>query len=182
MERTWLTRAEKVTVETYAHTPTNVYRIHKGHQKILYRRLIWCTHERVWHAGVCAGVMGLSADRSQARKRTTHWDPRRQVHAVFCLRTQSSAHGSFTAAFKLPLDLREDMLPKNTLTFIRHFYPKRLTLHSSYSFTFYQLLLSLGIEPTILALLVPCSTIWATGNTHLSLVLNVKGFSHMALQ
>ncbi len=30
-------------------------------------------------------------------------------------------------------------------------------------FTFYQLLLSLGIEPMILALLVPCSTIWATG-------------------
>ncbi len=54
----------------------------------------------------------LSADRSQARKRTTHWDLRRQVHAVFCLRTHWSAHGSFTAAFKLPLDLREDMLPK----------------------------------------------------------------------
>ncbi len=34
---------------------------------------------------------------------------------------------------------------------------------SSYSFTFYQLLLSLGIEPMILALLAPCSTIWATG-------------------
>ncbi len=47
--------------------------------------------------------------------------------------------------------------------FSRHFYPKRLTLHSSYSFTFYQLLLSLGIEPMILALLAPCSTIWATG-------------------
>ncbi len=30
-------------------------------------------------------------------------------------------------------------------------------------FTFYQLLLSLGIEPMILALLMPCSTIWATG-------------------
>ncbi len=29
--------------------------------------------------------------------------------------------------------------------------------------TFYQLLLSLGIEPMILALLTPCSTIWATG-------------------
>ncbi len=43
--------------------------------------------------------------------------------------------------------------------FSRRFYPKRLTLHSSYSFTFYQLLLSLGIEPMILALLAPCSTI-----------------------
>ncbi len=47
--------------------------------------------------------------------------------------------------------------------FSRRFYPKRLTLHSSYSFTFYQLLLSLGTEPMILALLAPCSTIWATG-------------------
>ncbi len=47
--------------------------------------------------------------------------------------------------------------------FSRRFYPKRLTLHSSYSFTFYQLLFSLGIEPMILALLAPCSTIWATG-------------------
>ncbi len=47
--------------------------------------------------------------------------------------------------------------------FSRRFYPKWLTLHSSYSFTFYQLLLSLGIEPMILALLAPCSTIWATG-------------------
>ncbi len=33
----------------------------------------------------------------------------------------------------------------------------------NYSFTFDQLLLSLGIEPMILALLAPCSTIWATG-------------------
>ncbi len=31
--------------------------------------------------------------------------------------------------------------------------------------TFYQLLLSLGIEPMILALLAPCSTSWATGKT-----------------
>ncbi len=42
--------------------------------------------------------------------------------------------------------------------FSRHFYPKRLALHSSYSFTFDQLLLFLGIEPMILALLAPCST------------------------
>ncbi len=33
-------------------------------------------------------------------------------------------------------------------------------------FTFDQLLLSLGIEPMILALLAPCSTIWATGITY----------------
>ncbi len=32
--------------------------------------------------------------------------------------------------------------------------------------TFYQLLLSLGIEPMILALLAPCSTIWATGKPY----------------
>ncbi len=50
--------------------------------------------------------------------------------------------------------------------FSRRFYPKRLTLHSSYSFTFYQLLLSLGNEPMILALLAPCSTIWATGKPY----------------
>ncbi len=31
---------------------------------------------------------------------------------------------------------------------------------------FYQLLLSLGIEPMILALLAPCSTIWATGKPY----------------
>ncbi len=32
--------------------------------------------------------------------------------------------------------------------------------------TFYQLLLSLGIEPMILALLTPCSTSWATGKLY----------------
>ncbi len=52
--------------------------------------------------------------------------------------------------------------------FSRRFYPKWLTLHSSYSFTFYQLLLSLGIEPMILALLAPCSTIWATGKLYIA--------------
>ncbi len=57
--------------------------------------------------------------------------------------------------------------------FSRRFYLKRLTLHSSYSFTFYQLLLSLGIEPMILALLAPCSTIWATGK-HLMNTYNRK--------
>ncbi len=34
-------------------------------------------------------------------------------------------------------------------------------------FTFDQLLFSLGIEPMILALLAPCSTIWATGKLYL---------------
>ncbi len=51
--------------------------------------------------------------------------------------------------------------------FSRRFYPKRLSLYSSYSFyIFYQVLLSLGIEPMILALLAPCSTSWATGKQH----------------
>ncbi len=56
-----------------------------------------------------------------------------------------------------------------TFTFSRRFYPKRLTLHSSYSFYifFNQLLLSLGIEPMILALLAPCSTSWATGKLYI---------------
>ncbi len=36
-------------------------------------------------------------------------------------------------------------------------------LHFIQVSTFDQLLLSLGIEPMILALLVPCSTSWATG-------------------
>ncbi len=63
--------------------------------------------------------------------------------------------------------------------FSRRFYPKRLTLHSSYSFTFDQLLLSLGIEPMILALLAPCSTIWATGklDMFLSEVERVRKYS-----
>ncbi len=37
-------------------------------------------------------------------------------------------------------------------------------------FTFYQLLLSLGIEPMILVLLAPCFTIWATGKLYRMLV------------
>ncbi len=41
---------------------------------------------------------------------------------------------------------------------------------------FYQLLLSLGIEPMILALLAPCSTIWATEsftvNSHYKVIFN----------
>ncbi len=65
--------------------------------------------------------------------------------------------------------------------FSRRFYPKRLTLHSSYSFTFYQLLLSLGIEPMILALLAPCSTIWATGKQLNALSESLKSLSARAV-
>ncbi len=42
--------------------------------------------------------------------------------------------------------------------------------------TFYQLLLSLGIEPMILALLAPCSTSWATGKLKVCVFLiQLKG-------
>ncbi len=44
-------------------------------------------------------------------------------------------------------------------------------------FTFYQLLLSLGIEPMILALLTPCSTSWATGKFTTKLILDRFLFS-----
>ncbi len=40
--------------------------------------------------------------------------------------------------------------------------------------TFYQLLLSLGIEPMILALLAPCSTSWATGKLYAHLYVMAK--------
>ncbi len=43
--------------------------------------------------------------------------------------------------------------------FSRHFYPKRLSVHSGYTF-FCQYVCSLGIEPTTFALLTQC---WATG-------------------
>ncbi len=47
-------------------------------------------------------------------------------------------------------------------TFTRRFYPKRLTVHSDYTF-FCQYMCSLGIEPTTFALLTQCSNHWATG-------------------
>ncbi len=65
--------------------------------------------------------------------------------------------------------------------FSRRFYPKRLTLHSSYSLTFYQLLLSLGIEPMILALLAPCSTIWATGKQKIITIKRTKDLNYFSL-
>ncbi len=46
--------------------------------------------------------------------------------------------------------------------FSRRFYPKRLTVHSGYTF-FCQYVCSLGIEPTTFALLAQCSNHWATG-------------------
>ncbi len=41
--------------------------------------------------------------------------------------------------------------------FRRRFYPKRLTVHSGYAFSFVSMC-SLGIEPTTFALLTQCST------------------------
>ncbi len=65
--------------------------------------------------------------------------------------------------------------------FSRRFYPKWLTLHSSYSLTFYQLLLSLGIKPMILALLAPCSTIWATGKQKIITIKRTKDLNYFSL-
>ncbi len=48
-------------------------------------------------------------------------------------------------------------------------------------FTFDQLLLSLGIEPMILALLAPCSTIWATGKFQKA-TENIYIYIHTPLQ
>ncbi len=65
--------------------------------------------------------------------------------------------------------------------FSRRFYPKRLTLALKLECniqvtvsTFYQLLISLGIEPMILALLAPCSTSWATGKLNLNRIIIVN--------
>ncbi len=44
-----------------------------------------------------------------------------------------------------------------TFSFIRRFYPKRLTVHSGYT-CFCQYMCSLGLEPTTFALLTQCST------------------------
>ncbi len=46
----------------------------------------------------------------------------------------------------------------------RHFYPKRLTVHSGY--TFIVSMCSLGIEPTTFALLTQCSTTEPQEHTH----------------
>ncbi len=53
--------------------------------------------------------------------------------------------------------------------FSRCFYPKRLTVHSCYTYFQYmcQYMCSLGIEPTTFALLTQCSNHWATGTLQL---------------
>ncbi len=61
--------------------------------------------------------------------------------------------------------------------FSRRFYPKRLTVHSGYTF-FCQYVCSLGIEPTTFALLTQCSNHWATGTqSSLQISLPETGWS-----
>ncbi len=55
--------------------------------------------------------------------------------------------------------------------FSRHFYPKRLTVHSGYNL-FCPYMCSLGIEPTTFALLTQCSNHWATGTRTNELLQN----------
>ncbi len=53
-------------------------------------------------------------------------------------------------------------LKKDWITFIRRFYPKRLTVHSGYTF-FCQYVCSLGIEPTTFCAANAMLYHWATG-------------------
>ncbi len=63
--------------------------------------------------------------------------------------------------------------PLDTFTFIRLFYPKRLTLHSGY--TFCQYVCSLGIEPMTFCAANAMLNHWATGT--LLKIQNKKGIS-----
>ncbi len=47
--------------------------------------------------------------------------------------------------------------------------------------TFYQLLLSLGIKPMILALLTPCSTSWATGKLCMQVLSYMQVYALLVL-
>ncbi len=49
-----------------------------------------------------------------------------------------------------------------TFTLIRRFYPKRITVHSGYTFFFYQYVCSLGIEPTTFCVANAMLYHWAT--------------------
>ncbi len=52
---------------------------------------------------------------------------------------------------------------RSTFAFSRLFYPKRLTVHSGYTFFFYQYMCSQGIEPTTLCAANAMLYHWATG-------------------
>ncbi len=56
-----------------------------------------------------------------------------------------------------PIALRLVRLYLHFYAFSRRFYPKRLTVHSGYTY-FGQYMCSLGIKPTTFALLTQCST------------------------
>ncbi len=60
--------------------------------------------------------------------------------------------------------------------FSRHFYPKRLTVHSGYTF-FCQYVCSLGIEPTTFALANTMLYHWATGTLKFSLTSEFTSFT-----
>ncbi len=58
--------------------------------------------------------------------------------------------------------------------YIRRFYPKRLTVHSGYTFFFYQHICSLGIEPTTFCAANTMLYHWATGILFfLSMILRI---------
>ncbi len=53
--------------------------------------------------------------------------------------------------------LKKGYISLNIYAFNRHFYPKRLTVHSGHTFVLSVYVCSLGIEPTTFALLMQCS-------------------------
>ncbi len=80
-----------------------------------------------------------------------------------CLLTLISSHSSFLFSSQSQ-GLVKVLCLLHSFTFMQladAFY--WLTLHSSYTFTFDQFLLSMGIKPMTLELLA-CSSVWATGN------------------
>ncbi len=65
---------------------------------------------------------------------------------------------AFTNILNCPIDFTSTHKTfAKSITFSRRFYPKRLTVHSGYTF-FCQYVCSLGIEPTTFALLTQCYT------------------------
>ncbi len=73
------------------------------------------------------------------------------VRAALSARTSAFKSGNFDDRKQASYDLRKSIKAAkrqyNIYAFSRHFYPKRLTVHSGYRF-FYQYVCSLGIEPT----------------------------------
>ncbi len=63
----------------------------------------------------------------------------------------------------------------------RRFYPKRIIVHSCYTY-FCQYMCSMGIEPTTFALLTQCSNHWATGTTFKGVTFKFLSSCHILLQ